>query len=100
MATQASSNRVVALREQGAAADHDAVELRDREAPDLRLQAVARPSHQEPLFFERPDQLDDAGDIGDRRGPDRAVVLLRDLGAHAFRGKELLQQGRRRAGRR
>src|SRR5262249_61836923 len=50
--------------------DDDAVELGDEETIDFLLELRARALDQRAGGLERPDQLDDAGDVLDRRAAD------------------------------
>ena len=79
-------------RHQRGAADDQPVQFRHHELVALPLQNIPGPAHQHPLLLQRPDQLDDAGDVVGARGTQRFVALLRHLRASADVGEQFRQQ--------
>ena len=66
--------------------------LGDDEALDLHLQPLPRPAHENTLFLERLDDLQDAADIVDRRVAHVRERRRRDHRADAVAREELEQQ--------
>jgi hypothetical protein len=68
------------------------VVFRHHEALDLRLEALARASHQHALLLERLDDGEHATDVVDRRVAHVRERGRRDHGADAVAGEELERQ--------